>query len=84
MSYNEMVVEANIPEEFIKDITLGSKLTISPQANKSKTYTGEITYIASNAVRQNGETTILVEASIDNNDGFLMPGFNVNLSIDMD
>ncbi|MDQ2086233.1 efflux RND transporter periplasmic adaptor subunit [Herbivorax sp. ANBcel31] len=84
MNHEEIIVETNIPEEFIKDITLGSELTISPQADRSKTYTGKITYIASNAVRRNGETTIFVETSIDNDDGFLMPGFNVNLQIDMD
>ena len=80
---DSIIIEANVPEEFIKDVNLGSEVTVIPQADKSKEYKGTVTYIANKAVQRNGETTVLVQASIDNNDGFLMPDFNVNLEIDM-
>lgn len=83
MSLNSIIVEASIPEEFIRDVKIGSEVVIIPQADKSKKYTGKITYIANKAVQRNGETTVLVQASIENNDGFLLPDFNVNLEISM-
>ena len=81
MKLNSLLVESNVPEEFIKDVKIGSMVTIIPQADKSKEYSGKVTYISNNAEDKNGETTVLVEISIDNNDGFLMPNFNVNLEI---
>ena len=83
MDTNSIIVESNVPEEFIKDVKTGSTVTIIPQADKSKKYTGKITYIANKAIQQNGETTVLVQTSIDNNDGFLLPDFNVDLEISM-
>ncbi|NLD46132.1 MAG: HlyD family efflux transporter periplasmic adaptor subunit [Clostridiaceae bacterium] len=80
---DSIIVEANVPEEFIKDIQSGAAATIIPQADKSKIYQGKITYIANKATLRNGETTVLVQSSIDNNDGFLLPEFNVNLEISM-
>lgn len=81
---NSIIVEAYVPEEFIKDIKAGATVAIIPQADKSREYTGKITYIASKATSRNGETTVLVQSSIDNNDGFLLPDFNVNLEISID
>ena len=81
MNLDSMVVEANVPEEFIKDIKLGAQVTFSPQADKSKTYKGKVSYIASSAIVVNGETDIPIEVSIDNKDDFLMPNFNVDLKI---
>lgn len=81
---DSIIVEAYVPEEFIKDIKAGATVAIVPQADKSREYTGKITYIASKATSRNGETTVLVQSSIDNNDGFLLPDFNVNLEINID
>ncbi len=83
LNLDTIIIEANVPEEFIKDVTLGSEVTIIPQADKSRNYKGKVTYIADKAVQQNGQTTVLLQSSIDNNDGFLMPVFNVTLEIEM-
>ncbi|WP_027622196.1 HlyD family secretion protein [Acetivibrio clariflavus] len=81
VNINSIVVEANVPEEFINDIKLNSEVTIIPQADKTKEYKGKVTYISNIASSENGETTVMIEANIDNNDGFLMPNFNVDLKI---
>lgn len=81
MNLDGMVVRANVAEEFIKDVKLGQKAEIVPVADKSKKYTGIVAMIASRAMLQNGETVIPVEITIDNNDGFLMPEYNVDVEI---
>jgi HlyD family secretion protein len=83
LNLDKLIIESEVPEEFIKDVNLGSQVTIIPQADKSRTYKGKVTYIADKAVQQNGQTTVLLQSSIDNNDGFLMPDFNVTLEIEI-
>jgi HlyD family secretion protein len=81
MNLDGMIVRANVSEEFIKDVNLGLKVEIIPVADKSKKYNGTVMMIASRAVVQNGETVIPIEISVDNNDGFLMPEYNVDVEI---
>ena len=78
---DSMVVEAEVAEEFIKDIKLGSEVKIIPLADKDKAYKGKVTQISHRAIQKNGDTIIPVEISIENNDGFLMPNFNVDAII---
>lgn len=80
---NSLVVEGSVPEEFINDIKLGQQVRIIPQSNKGKAYNGSITYIAKKATKKTGETTVLVEASIDDNDGLLLPDYSVTLEMDL-
>lgn len=81
LDLNTMMVEAEVPEEFIKDVNVGAEVEIIPAANKEKVYKGKVNRIARIAVQKNGETIIPVEISIENNDGFLMPNFNVDVAI---
>ena len=81
VNLDSMIIEADVPEEFIKDIEIDSKVAIIPQADKSKKYNGKVTYISNRAKEKNGETTVFVEIDIEDNDGFLKPNFNVNLEI---
>lgn len=81
MNLDDMIVSANISEEFIKDIKIGQKVEIIPVADKSKKYNGTVKLIASRAEVRSGETVIPVEITIDNNDGFLMPEYNVDVEI---
>lgn len=76
-----MIVRANVSEEFVKDVKPGLKVEIIPVADKSKKYNGTVKMVASRAEVQNGETVIPVEISIDDNDGFLMPEYNVDVEI---
>lgn len=84
MNMDSIIVEANVPEEFIKDVKVGKEAVIIPQADKSKEYKGKVTSISDKAIKQNSETVIPVEISIDNKDGFLLPDFNVDVKINKD
>jgi multidrug resistance efflux pump len=76
------VVEANIFEEFIKDVEIGAKVTIVPIADKNKKYQGEVIGISAKAVKQNGDTVVPIQISLVHNDAFLMPNFNVDVFIE--
>ncbi len=84
MSTEELVVEVEVPEEFIKDISLGAKATIVPLADSSREYEGEVTRIANKAVDKDVETVVPVEISIADQDEFLLPNFNVDVAIEPD
>jgi HlyD family secretion protein len=81
MNLDSLIIEANVPEEFIKDVKIGAKVEIIPTADKSKKYAGKVTYISSKAYSNNGETLVAVFISIDNKDDFLLPYFNVDVKI---
>lgn len=74
-------IEADVTEDFIAEVKAGASVEIIPVADRSKTYHGKVTRIADMAKVDNGETLITIEVSIDDNDGFLKPNYNVDLSI---
>lgn len=78
---SSLMIEVKVDEEFIKDVQLGKTVNIIPIADNSKKYTGKVTGISSIAVTANGETSVTVDISIDNNDGFLKPNYNVDVEI---
>ena len=84
MDLGSLVVDANVPEEFIRDVKIGALVNITPTADKSKKYEGKVSYISGIASNNNGETQIPVMITIDNMDDFLLPGFNVDVSIMID
>ncbi len=84
MSLDDLEIHAYISEEFYKDIKIGSAVTISPASDKTKQYTGHISHISSRALVNNGETQIPVRIAIDKADDFLLPGFNVDVSISIE
>lgn len=83
MNLNSIVVNANVAEEFIKDVKIGADVAIIPQADKTKTYKGKVVSISSKAVQKSGVTEVPTIISIDNKDGFLLPDFNVDVKINI-
>ncbi|KLU66371.1 putative efflux pump membrane fusion protein [Desulfosporosinus acididurans] len=81
LNLDSLIVEANIPEEFIKSVKMSADVDIIPQADKSKTIKGKVIRISDKAVVNNGETDVSVDISFNNSDGFLLPGFNVDVKI---
>ena len=79
--FSTLIIEADVSEEFIKDVKIGDNAAIISLADPSKEYKGKSTTISNMAVKKNGETIVPVEISIDNNDGFLLPNFNVDVEI---
>ena len=81
MNLNSLYISANVAEEFIKDVHIGANVTILPVADNSRKYRGKVIRIADMAVKENGETNVAVEISLENPDGFLRPNFNVDVEI---
>lgn len=79
---DSMTVQAEVPEEFYKDIRAGANVQIIPTADKSKKYSGKVTYISNELVQKTTESVVTVEISIDKLDGFLFPDLNVELQIE--
>ncbi|HVJ49281.1 HlyD family secretion protein [Desulfitobacterium sp.] len=81
VNMDSLIVEADVSEDFIKDVKIGAAVEILPLADSSKQYKGKVTKIADQGVEVNGETMIKTEISIDNPDDFLKPDFNVDIKI---
>lgn len=78
---NNLYVEVNVSEEFIKDVKNGAEVSITPTYDTSKTLKGKVIRKAEVAVTKNGETTIPVDISLDDKDDNLLPNYNVEVKI---
>ncbi|MEN1760637.1 HlyD family secretion protein [Anoxynatronum sibiricum] len=76
-------VEADVLEEFIRQVEVGASVTLIPVADRSRTYTGRVETIADTAVVVNNETVVPVVISLEDADEFLRPQFNVDVFIDV-
>jgi len=83
LNLESLEIAADVPEEFYNEIRIGSVVTITPVADRTRTYTGRITDISARAFDNNGESQIPVRISIDDADDFLLPGFNVDVGINI-
>lgn len=81
LDLDTLIVQANVAEDFIKDIKVGSKAIINPLANLDKEYEGTVSRISNMALQENGETVVPVEITLTEVDEFLMPNFNTNIKI---
>ncbi len=77
----QLIVIADISEEFIKDVKPGMSVDIIPVSDKSKTYVGKISRISGIATTKNGQTMVQAEITLDNPDSMILPGFNVDIMI---
>jgi len=83
LNLDSIFVQVDVAEDFIKDVNLNAQATIVLVADKSKKYQGKVARISDKAIQKNGETTILVDIAVDNKDDFLLPDYNVDVSIEM-
>ena len=79
LDLDTLIVEAGVPEEFIKDINLETEANIKPLADRDRKYPGRVVHIAGMASSQSGETVVTVVLEVLDHDGFLMPNFNVDI-----
>ena len=79
LDLDSLVVNARVPEEFVKDIEPASIALIKPLADTDREYTGRVSRISGMAVSRNGETVVDVTLEILDHDGFLIPNFNVDI-----
>lgn len=78
---NSLIIAANVDEELIKDVKVGNAVAIIPKSDPNIKLTGKVTRIFNTAITQNGGTSVIVEISIDNNNGKLLPNYNVDVEI---
>ncbi len=76
-----LFVEADVLEEFIRDVAVGAAVEIVPVADRTRAYSGTVLRIPDAAVSRNNETVVPVHVSIDDADEFLRHGFNVDVYI---
>jgi hypothetical protein len=81
MDINNLYVEANVSEEFIKDVKDKAEVTIVPTYDTSKTLKGKVIGKSEVATTKNGETTVAVDISLEDKDDNLMPNYNVEVKI---
>lgn len=81
VNMDSLIVEADVSEDFIKDVKVGAAVEILPLSDSTKHYKGRVLKIADMGIEKNGETVVQTEISIDNMDQFIKPDFNVDVKI---
>jgi multidrug resistance efflux pump len=76
---DSIYVSAEVPEEFIQQISPESKAIIVPTANKKLKITGHIVAIANIAVLKDGDRIVKVQVKPDDKDNMLRPGLTADV-----
>ena len=76
------MVEADVLEEFIREVAVGAAVEMTPVADRARTYRGTVTAISAAAFERNNETVVPVSISLDDADEFLRHGFNIDVYIE--
>lgn len=83
--FNKLIVSANIEEYDAPLLDIGQKVVMTSDGLEGKEYSGTITRINDSAeettTNMGTETAVPVEISVDNPDGVLKPGYNLDLEI---
>lgn len=78
---SSIYVSAEVPEEFISQISANSKVTIIPTANPEIQLKGTITQISNTAVEKDGNRIVKVQVKAEDTDSVLRPGFTADVKI---
>ncbi len=78
---SSIYISAEVPEEFIRQISAESKAVIVPTANKDLKISGQIVRIANNAVEKDGERIVKVQIKPDDKENVLKPGYSADVHI---
>lgn len=74
-------VSAEVPEEFVSQISMDSKVTIISTANKNLKIEGTITQISNTAVEKDGDRIVKVQVKPNDSGNILKPGYTVDVKI---
>lgn len=75
-----IVVRAEVPEEFVRNIKEGDKAEIIPKADDTKKITGTVMSIANMAMEKDGERIVKVEVKADEDkEGLLKAGYSADI-----
>lgn len=84
MDASSLIIEANVDEQFIKDVKPGAKVYIIPEFDRSLECKGEVSAVSAFAIQQNGETVIPVEIRPNEQCEWLKPGYNTEVAIEVE
>ncbi len=84
MDASSFIIEANVDEQFIKDVKPGAKVYVIPEYDRSLEYRGKVSSISALAIQQNGETVVPVEIDLEKHNEGLNPGYNMEVSIEVE
>jgi multidrug resistance efflux pump len=76
-----LFIEAEVSEEFIRQVKVGNAVEIKPLFNKEKIYHGKVISISNLPYEKNGEMIVPVRIELSDRDGQLLPNFNVDVKI---
>lgn len=77
-------IYAKVSEDFIQDLYVGQKATVTPVASREQSFPGVITAIASIAYQEGGEAVIPVWVSVDDPEGFMKGNYSVDVAFELD
>lgn len=83
LDLNSLVIQADVSEEFIKDVKLGADVVVIPQLDKNKKYKGKVSRISKKAIKGEDSTSIPIEITIDKKDDSLVADSSVDVKIRM-
>ncbi|MFZ4775030.1 MAG: efflux RND transporter periplasmic adaptor subunit [Terrimicrobiaceae bacterium] len=78
-SMSPIYVNFSLPQQNLADIRLGSVVKVSASGEESKAYEGKITAV--NSVVDEATRNFLVQATLENPEGFLRPGMFVGVEV---
>ena len=78
---SSIYVSAEVPEEFVRQISQNSRVTIIPAADKSLKIEGHIIRIANEATEKDGDRIVKVQIQPDDKENVLKPGFTADVQI---
>ncbi len=76
---SSLYVSAEVPEEFISRISVGSKVEIIPTANKDLKIPGQILRISNQAIEKDGDRIVKVQVKPEDKNNFLKPGYTADV-----
>lgn len=76
-----LVVKANVPEEFIKDVKIGDEVDIIPYADREAVVKGKVKDIQQMAVTENGEIVIPVIIEALEESPYICYGYSTDVEI---
>lgn len=77
----KMHIETSVSEADIGKIKIGQKATYTLDGYQDRTFDGEVTQIRLASTTTNNVVTYTVIISVDNSDGYVIPGMSANVSI---
>ncbi len=77
----KMQIETSVSEADIGKIKIGQKAQYTLDGYQDKTFDGEVTQIRLESTTTNNVVTYTVIISVDNTEGFVIPGMSANVSV---